>query len=144
MNPQEEKEREKRQIILEGDPRVSEYEDFRDYLKASKKYDESVRFFVDKKFNLTESQKVLALADAFDEMDEENEKEYEEEYYKTKDKVHKVLDSAILKRELKIKNLQKEIDEFETLKRQIKYSGIDCLTIGLGHIEIDKIKKEVK
>jgi len=146
MNPQQEKEEEKREIILKGDPRSSDYENFMDYLNDSQKYDNAVRFFVEKKFNLTEERKILDICYKFDEVSS-SEPDYEDRLEKVDNKIRKMIDSAVLKRELKIKALEKELEELQYFQYYVTKKGADIMTIALKHeitYEIEKVYGEEK
>ena len=134
---------EAKRIILNGKPTLEDFTDFRDYIDASIKYDESLDYYVSEIFNLNECKRVLKMSDKVCELDDEEET-YEETYYAERDKARKMLESGILKRENKIKALEKEIEELSRMHFDLKHSDFSCLRIHYRFEVMDKVKKEVE
>lgn len=136
--------KEAKQIILNGKPRVDDFENLLDYLDAQVKFEEAVQVFVDERFTLNECKRVLKLADDINKMEQEDEDEYADAYYEARDKARKILESGILKRENKIKALEKEIEELSNMTYDIKHSDFSCLRIHYSFEVMDRVKKEEK
>ena len=97
---------------------------------------------INDKYGMAVMQKVLFYADKLG--NDEQEAGYEARYDVAKGKAQKLINSARLTRELKIRAIEKELDEIRGFEYEVKSGDFSCLRISL-QMEVDyDLKKEMQ
>jgi len=139
MNIQEAKE-----TILKGKPKLGNKNEYEAYRKDYDAFDEAMQILINQKYDSSVMVKILNLSDKVSQKEEKlNEIDYNPYFYEQRENALKMIDSEILSKEFKIKQLEREINELDRFRSGVERS-FEVLRIHL-EIEIeDNLKKESK
>ncbi len=116
-------------------------ENIREWTEQYSRMQEAESFLIVEKYTHPVMKRIIKLADKLGGHDQEE--GYEKAYHSARNKAQKIMNTATLKAELKIKALEQELRELASFNYEVRRGDFSCLRIGLIHEIKDKIKKEV-